>query len=117
MHKQLAQHRELGVDDGYRSCVDIGESHRHALRLHHALDEHAAAPDEVLCKDLGDNRFEVLDSQLVDEPVERFLQGFPRLPLELRRLGVIFKPLEALRGNIQTASTRSVRQSRINNVC
>lgn len=83
VQQQFPHLRELRVDDGRHGGVDGGERERRRLGLHDASAEQAAAADQILAKELGNDVLDVGDVDLVDEAVDGFLERLPRHALVL----------------------------------
>lgn len=101
LDEKLADGRQLGVDNGGHGGEHGREGQRRRLRLHHAAAEQAAALDEVLAKELGDNVLDVRVVDLVDQAVDGLLQGLPHEAL-------VF--LARLVGNLGLQSAESGRR-------
>ncbi|GJC95161.1 hypothetical protein ColKHC_03987 [Colletotrichum higginsianum] len=91
LDKELADGRQFRVDDGGHGGEDGSEGQRGGLCLHDGATEQAAALDQVLAKQLGDDVLDVGVVDLVDQTVDALLQGLPHQPLIL--LGALVRDL------------------------
>lgn len=107
LDQQLADLRQLGVDNGRHGRVDGRKGQARGLGLHDGAAEEAAAAHQVLAKQLGHNVLDVGRVDLVDQAVDALLERLPRHPLVL--LAALVRDLRLQRPQPRRRDVRAAR--------
>jgi hypothetical protein len=73
--------RQFCVDNGGHRSINWGKGQGSSLSFHDTPTEQSSTSDKILTKQLGNDVFDIRNINLVDEAIDRFLQGLPCHPL------------------------------------
>jgi hypothetical protein len=75
--QQVSDLRKFGVDNRRHRRVDGCKRQTGRLRLHDGTAEQAPSSNQVLSKQLGNDELDIRNVDLVDQTIDRLLQGLP----------------------------------------